>query len=120
MSLNPCHLAGGGSTALHRTVTADAQTGQLTLVDRVNLIIDPAEVQSFNFETVWGSYSGGPCWFAGTEEGALWMGTATTAIDVIGYQPLNDGAIGAALDYTDGPGRLAAVIHNLQQFTTGA
>ncbi|GIG86288.1 WD40 repeat domain-containing protein [Plantactinospora endophytica] len=100
--------------------TADIRTGQLTLVDRANLIINPAEVQSFNFETVWGRYTDGPCWFAGTEEGALWMGTADTSIEVIGHQPLSDGAIGAALDYTDGPGRLAAVIHNLQQFTTGA
>ncbi|MEJ3744729.1 hypothetical protein WEI85_15710 [Actinomycetes bacterium KLBMP 9797] len=95
-------------------------TGALSLLDSMNLIIDPAEVQSFNFNTIWAEYGGGPCWFAGTEEGALWMGTAGAALDLVGYQPLGDGAIGAALDYRRGPGRLAAVIHNLNQFTTGA
>jgi WD40 repeat protein len=94
-------------------------TWALTLLDRMNLIIDPAEIQSFNFSTTWGRYSGGPCWFAGTEEGALWMGTADTSLHLIGYQGLGDGAIGAALDYNDGPGRLSAVIQNLFQFTTG-
>ncbi len=98
----------------------DPSTWALTLLDSMNLIIDPLEVQSFNFDTKWAEYSGGPCWFAGTEEGALWMGTADTSLHLIGNQPLSDGAIGAALDYTTGPGRLVAVIHNLQQFTTGA
>jgi hypothetical protein len=84
------------------------------------LIIDPAEIQSFNFHTIWGQYAGGPCWFAGTEEGALWMGTADTSLHLIGNQPLDDGTIGAALDYAPSPGRLAAVIHNLNQFSTGA
>jgi hypothetical protein len=95
-------------------------TWALTLLDQANLIIDTSRVQSFNFDTIWGEYSGGPCWFAGTEEGVLWMGTADTALHVLGTQSLFDGAIGAALDYTGGPGRLAAVIHNLNQFSTGA
>lgn len=98
----------------------DPSTWSLTLLDSMNLIIDPLEIQSFNFDTIWGRYSGGVCWFAGTEEGALWMGTADSGLHLIGDQPLADGAIGAALDYTDGPGRLAAVIHNLNQFSTGA
>jgi len=34
--------------------------------------------------------------------------------------PLADGALGAALDYQSGPGRLVAVIHDLNEFTTGA
>lgn len=100
--------------------TVNTSTWALSLVDSANLIIDSAEIQSFNFDTKWGQYSAGPCWFAGTEEGALWMGTADSAINVIGFQGLQDGAIGAALDYRGGPGRLAAVIHNLNQFTTGA
>ncbi len=95
-------------------------TGVLTLLDRMNLIIDTQRVQAFNFDTIWGQYAGGPCWFAGTEEGALWMGTADASLHLIGNQGLGDGAIGAALDYMGGPGRLAAVIHNLDQFTTGA
>jgi WD40 repeat protein len=100
--------------------SVDLSTWALTLLDSINLIIDPTEIQSFNFDTIWGQYSGGPCWFAGTEEGALWMGTADSTLHLIGYEGLADGAIGAALDYTSGPGRLAAVIHNLDQFTTGA
>jgi hypothetical protein len=95
-------------------------TGAVTLLDSTNLIIDTSRVQVFNFDTIWGRYSGGPCWFAGTEEGVLWMGTADTSLHVIGNESLSDGSIGAALDYTGGPGRLAAVIHNLNQFTTGA
>lgn len=95
-------------------------TWALTLLDSMNLIIDPAEIQSFNFDTIWGQYSGGPCWFAGTEEGALWMGTAGGTLQLIGNQPLADGAIGAALDFTTGPGRLVAVIHDLNQFSTGS
>ena len=98
--------------------TINPSTWVLTLVDSINLIIDPAEIQSFNFDTKWGRYAGGPCWFAGTEEGALWMGTAEAGLSLIGHQELGDGAIGAALDYADG--RLSAVIQNLFQFTTGA
>jgi hypothetical protein len=94
-------------------------TGQLTLLDRANLIVDTGRVQVFNFDTIWGQYAGGPCWFAGTEEGLLWMGTADSSLHIIGNQSLDDGAIGAALDYTGGPGRLAATIHNLEQFSTG-
>ncbi|MFI5914005.1 hypothetical protein [Dactylosporangium sp. NPDC051541] len=93
---------------------------KISLVDSTNLIIDPTEIQSFNFDTKWGGFGGGSCWFAGTEEGALWMGTAEASLSVIGYQGLRDGSIGAALDYAAGPGRLAAVIHDLNQFATGA
>jgi hypothetical protein len=100
--------------------SVDFSSWALTLLDSMNLIIDTSRVQAFNFDTIWGQYSGGDCWFAGTEEGALWMGTADTGLHLIGQQDLFDGAIGAALDYTSGPGRLAAVIHNLDQFTTGA
>jgi hypothetical protein len=100
--------------------SVDPATWALTLLDSMNLILDTTRIQSFNFDTIWGRYSAGTCWFAGTEEGNLWMGTADTGLHLIGQQNLADGSIGAALDYTGGPGRLVAVIHNLDQFTTGA
>lgn len=100
--------------------TIDMSTYALTLVDKANLIIDTSLVQAFNFDAIWGSYSGGPCWFASTEEGALWMGTADTSLNVIGYQNLSDRAVGAALAFTGGPGRLAVVMDDLNQFITGS
>lgn len=95
-------------------------SGALTLLDSMNLILDTTLVQAFNFDTIWGQYSGGACWFAATEEGLLWMGTADTKLHLIGEESLADGSIGAALDFSAGPGRLAAVIHNINQFTTGS
>jgi hypothetical protein len=63
------------------------------------------------------SASGEECWFAATEEGALWMGTATpTALRPGGYQQLS-GPIGAALN-TRGD-RLVVVADDLYQFVTG-
>jgi hypothetical protein len=99
--------------------TVDHPTGKLTLRDSANLLIDADEIQAFNFDVKWGESSGGPCWFAGTEEGVLWMGTADAGLALTGYERLDDGTIGAALDYTGGSGRLAVVIHNLNQFSTG-
>lgn len=98
----------------------DPVTGKVTLLDSMNLIIDTQRPQSFNFDVTWGQYSGGPCWFAGTEEGALWMGTADTKLNLIGQQSLADGAIGAALAFTQAPGRLVASIHSINQFSTGS
>ena len=92
----------------------------ITLHDKKNLIIDTRRTQVFNFDAIWGEYTSGPCWFASTEEGALWMGTADTGISVIGSQGLNDRAVGAALAYTNSPGRLAVVIDDLHRFITGA
>lgn len=100
--------------------TIDMSTYALTLLDKANLIIDTSLVQAFNFDAIWGSYSSGPCWFASTEEGVLWMGTADAKLNVIGYQTLSDQVVGAALAFTSGPGRLAAVIDNLNQFITGS
>jgi hypothetical protein len=100
--------------------TIDMATYALTLIDKANLIIDTSLVQAFNFDAIWGSYSSGPCWFASTEEGVLWMGTADTSLNVIGYQNLSDRAFGAALAFTGGPGRLAVVIDDLNQFITGS
>jgi hypothetical protein len=98
----------------------DMTTYALTLIDKTNLIIDTSLVQAFNFDAIWGNYSSGPCWFASTEEGVLWMGTADTSLNVIGYQNLSDRAFGAALAFTGGPGRLAVVIDDLNQFVTGS
>lgn len=92
----------------------------ITLLDKKNLIVNTQLPQAFNFDAIWGAYSGGPCWFASTEEGVLWMGTADTGINFIGEQSLNDRAVGAALAYTSGPGRLVSVIDDLEQFATGA
>ena len=100
--------------------TIDMDTYALTLVDKANLIIDTSLIQAFNFDAIWGSYSSGPCWFASTEEGVLWMGTAGTSLNVIGYQNLSDRAYGAALAFRDGPGRLAVVMDDLTQVTTGS
>jgi hypothetical protein len=100
--------------------SVDPATWGLTLLDKANLIVDTSLVQAFNFDAVWGSYSGGTCWFASTEEGLLWMGTATDKLTVLGYEPLADGSFGAAVAYTPNPGRLVAVIGNLYQYTTGS
>jgi WD40 repeat protein len=90
----------------------------ISLIDRVNLIINTQRAQVFNFDAIWGQYSGGRCWFASTEEGALWMGTADTSLHVIGYEQLTP-PLGAALAYRGGPGRLVMVAYDLDQFSTG-
>jgi hypothetical protein len=100
--------------------TFDQRTWQPTLRDRANLIVDPQRPQAFNFSTAWGAYADGPCWFASTEEGALWMGTAgDNSLKVIGYQAVT-APLGSALGYRSGPGRLAMVAYDLYEFSTGA
>lgn len=97
--------------------TIDRTGWRPTLVDRVNLVIDPTRPQVFDFDLAWGTHAGVECWFAATEEGALWMGTATpTALRPGGYQQLS-GPIGAALN-TRGD-RLVMVAYDLYQFVTG-
>lgn len=91
--------------------------GGITLRDRLNLIVDTTRPQVFNFNTVWGSYEKGPCWFASTEEGTLWMGTADSDLKVIGYQQVTS-PLGSALGWTDNPGRLAMAAYDLYEFTT--
>lgn len=97
----------------------DPQTWAVTLLDQANLIIDTDRVQVFNFHTLWGEYSDGPCWFASTEEGALWMGTAAAGLDVFGYQEVTS-PLGSSLAYRGGPGRLTMVAYDLYQYRTGA
>ncbi len=96
--------------------TLDRKNWTFELRDRANLIIDSTRPQAFNFNTVWGAYSGGPCWFASTEEGALWMGTADTGIEVIGRREVTN-PLGSALGWT-APGRLAMVAYDPREFTT--
>jgi len=96
----------------------DKSDWSITLLDRTNLIIDTTRPQVFNFDIVWGRYSGGPCWFASTEEGALWMGTASaTSLTPLGYQQLT-APLGSALAYRGGD--LVMVAYDLYQFTTDA
>lgn len=95
----------------------DRTTWQITLRDKANLIVDSRRPQAFNFSTIWGASSRGPCWFASTEEGALWMGTADAALDVIGYQEVTS-PLGSALGWNDSPGRLVMVAYDLYEFTT--
>jgi hypothetical protein len=96
----------------------DKSNWSITLLDQKNLIIDTGRPQVFNFDIVWGTYSGGRCWFASTEEGALWMGTADSdSLDPIGYQQLT-APLGSALAYQGG--ELVMVAYDLYQFTTTA
>ncbi|GAA1310184.1 hypothetical protein [Saccharothrix xinjiangensis] len=97
----------------------DRQTWAVTLRDQANLLIDTQRPQAFNFETVWGSYGGNQCWFASTEEGALWMGTAGPGLSTLGYQEVTS-PLGSTLAYKDGPGRLAMVAYDLYQYSTAA
>lgn len=88
----------------------------IALLDRTNLIIDNSKPQVFNFDVVWGTYSGGRCWFASTEEGALWMGTASAdSLTTIGYEQLT-APLGSALACKGGD--LVMVAYDLYQFTT--
>ncbi|MFI6294904.1 hypothetical protein ACIBEJ_25165 [Nonomuraea sp. NPDC050790] len=97
----------------------DTGTWQITLLDKANLIVDTQRPQAFNFATTWGAYAGGPCWFASTEEGALWMGTASATLDTIGYQAVTS-PLGSTLGYASGPGRLVMVAYDLYEYSTGA
>jgi hypothetical protein len=90
------------------------------LLDRTNLKVNPAAPQVFNFSTVWGSYAKGLCWFASTEEGALWMGGLTpdyNHLQVFGYQEVTT-QLGSALAF-EPSGQLAMVGYDLYEFTTG-
>jgi TAT (twin-arginine translocation) pathway signal sequence len=96
----------------------DKTTWAITLLDEANLVIDTSLPQVFNFDLEWGRYSGGRCWFASTEEGTIWMGTASgKSLNPIGYEQLT-GPLGSALAYRSG--QLAMVAYDLYQFTTGA
>ncbi len=88
--------------------------------DQTKLVVNPALPQVFNFCTVWAKYSGGVCYFASTEEGALWMGTVDNAgkIASIGYRRVTS-PLGAALAYNRS-GRLVLVAYDLHEYRTGS
>lgn len=92
----------------------------ITMRDRVNLKVNPAAPQVFNFDVIWALFSGGLCFFSSTEEGALWMGTISNAnkISLIGYQTVTT-PLGSALAFMVG-GYLVLVSFNLYEFTTGS
>jgi hypothetical protein len=97
----------------------DFSTGAVELRDSVNLKVNPSAPQVFNFCTIWARYQGGACFFASTEEGALWMGTASgTNLSILGYQEVTS-ALGSALAFHPA-GRLAMVSYNLYEFVTMA
>jgi WD40 repeat protein len=88
------------------------------LSDRINLQINPTAAQVFNFCTIWGQSSQGPCFFASTEEGALWMGTVSGGkLAVAGYDQVTS-PIGSALGYQLG-GQLALVSYDVYEYATG-
>ncbi|MFD0686184.1 hypothetical protein [Actinomadura fibrosa] len=96
----------------------DRGTWRPALKGRANLLVDERRPQAFAFNVVWAAYPPGRCWFVSTEEGALWMGTADAALDVIGYQAVTS-PLGSALGWNTDPGRLALVSYDLYEFTTG-
>jgi len=95
----------------------DLDTWQIALSDSTNLRVNPSAPQVFNFCTVWGLYQGGVCFFASTEEGALWMGNIQGGkLNVFGYQEVSI-ALGAALAFNAG-GQLVMINYNLYEFVT--
>lgn len=98
--------------------TIDINNWSITLQDKTNLKVNPTAPQVFNFDVIWGAYSGGLCWFSSTEEGALWMGTIANwaTISTIGYQTVTS-PLGSALAYMTG-GDLVMISYDLYEFTT--
>lgn len=98
--------------------TLDPATLQLAPRDAVMLKIDPYIEQAFTFATVWAEDAEGRCFFASTQEGALWMGRPTpdARLSIIGFQRVTS-PIGAAMAWASN-GNLAFVAHDLYEFNT--
>lgn len=96
----------------------NSNTWTVTLKDSANLKVNPSAPQVFNFCTIWGKYNEGRCFFASTEEGALWMGTVVNheSLSIIGYEEVTT-LLGSALAYNVA-GRLALVSYNLYEYIT--
>jgi hypothetical protein len=92
---------------------------QIMKRDSARLVVNPDAPQIFNFCTIWGEYAAGPCFFASTEEGALWMGAidASGKLAPIGYRRTTS-PLGAALAYNR-TGRLVLVAYDLHEYRTG-
>lgn len=85
--------------------------------DAVKLKIKADAPQVFNFAVVWGEYEKGRCFFASTQEGTLWMGTAAGGkLSTLGYKQVT-APLGAALAYASN-GNLAFVAYDLYEFKT--
>jgi hypothetical protein len=95
----------------------DFRNWTIDVRDKVNLRLDPAAPQVFNFCTRWGWFEGAPCFFSSTEEGMLWMGRidADGHLSVLGYE-LVYGHLGSALAF-HAEGRLVVANYNLYEFT---
>lgn len=95
----------------------DPESSALTPRDAVNLRINPDAAQVFNFCVTWAEDAEGRCFFASTEEGALWMGrVAEDRIALVGHQRVT-APLGATLAYA-GNGNLAFVAYDLYEFNT--
>jgi len=72
--------------------SVDPTTGRIMCTDSVNLAVDMTAPQIFNFDVIWGGDSqGSPTFFASTEEGVLWMGSASVAgkLSIAGNLPVS-------------------------------
>lgn len=89
---------------------------RLSLIDKANLVRNPAATQVFNFDVAW-SDGQDSCFFCSTEEGLLWMGTCSAAggLAVQGNQPIGGPALGSAICLQRG--ELVAVAYDLHEFT---
>lgn len=97
----------------------DLHTGSIELRDSFHLKVNPGAPQVFNFCTIWGLYQGGACFYASTEEGALWMGTVDgSKLSIIGYQEVTS-PLGSALAFNI-TGKLVMASYNLYEFITMA
>lgn len=96
----------------------DEKTWKGTLVDSKNLRVNASAPQVFNFCSIWGRSDGQPCFFASTEEGALWMGTVglNRGLNVLGYEIVY-GNLGSAMAYNVN-GTLVVINYNLYEFRT--
>ncbi len=89
----------------------------ITARDSGSLKINPDAAQVFNFAVIWAEYSEGRCFFASTQEGALWMGMADAGrLSVLGYQQVT-APLGAALAWANN-GNLAFCAYDLYEFNT--
>ncbi|MBL9186762.1 MAG: hypothetical protein JNK23_04740 [Opitutaceae bacterium] len=100
--------------------TIDPASWTITKADAARLVVDSTKAQVFNFDVIWGEAAGARCWFSATEEGYLWMGTASDggALALIGAQKVT-APLGAALGMQL-PSHLALVAYDLYEFDTGA
>ncbi|MCP5057467.1 MAG: hypothetical protein GY937_12180 [bacterium] len=90
---------------------------KITLVDSVNLIQDQANTQVFNFSAVLVPRKGGLLFFASTQEGLLWFGTASATGLAVFPNPIRVASEGgAALRASGSNAVLAAAAHAIRTF----